>query len=131
VVAIARIFPQAFYMEERELLGLANGQWITTLEYAFQDEEYLYLVMEYLAGGNLLNLMYKQTLDIDAVRFYIAEAVLGVREVHRLGFAYRCDTNAIGELWRRIPTHSANTVPGAPRCSITSHSPPGTSSQIT
>jgi len=27
---------EAFFMEERELLGLANGQWITSLEFAFQ-----------------------------------------------------------------------------------------------
>ena len=76
-------------MEERELLALAKGHWITTLEYAFQDDEYLYLVMEYLAGGNLLNLLYKQTLDHGAVRFYAAETVLGVREIHNLGFVYR------------------------------------------
>ena len=85
----AALRAQAFYMEERELLALAKGQWTTTLEYAFQDDDHLYLVMEYLAGGNLLTLLYKQTLDEEAVRFYAAEAVLGVREIHQLGFAYR------------------------------------------
>lgn len=81
---------EAFFMEERELLGLAQGTWITRLEHAFQDSEYLYLVMEYLAGGNLLSLLYKQEVfDIEYTRFYLAEAILGIREIHNLGFVYR------------------------------------------
>ncbi len=35
---------------ERDILALANIPWIVTLFYSFQDEVFLYLVMEYLPG---------------------------------------------------------------------------------
>ena len=71
-------------------MGLAKGKWITNLEYAFQDSSYLYLVMEYLAGGNLLSLMYKHdSFDEETARFYIAETILGVQEIHSYNFVYR------------------------------------------
>ena len=71
-------------------MALAQGKWITHLEFAFQDTNYLYLVMEYLAGGNLLSLMYKyNTFDENTARFYIAETILGVQEIHSLNFVYR------------------------------------------
>jgi serine/threonine protein kinase len=46
--------------------------------------------MEYLAGGNLLSLMYKyDTFDEDTARFYIAETILGVQEIHNFNYVYR------------------------------------------
>ncbi|KCV68465.1 AGC/DMPK protein kinase [Fonticula alba] len=83
---------EAFYMEERQLLGLASGDWITRLEYAFQDDKYLYLVMEYLAGGNVLSSLYRQDdgyFDENTVRFYIAQTVLGIHAIHSMGYIYR------------------------------------------
>jgi len=77
-------------MEERDLLGLMDCVFVAPLEFAFQDENYLYLVMEYLAGGNMLNLLYKEgNLSEETARFYIAETILGVQKVHELGFVYR------------------------------------------
>jgi serine/threonine protein kinase len=77
-------------MEERELLALARSDWTTALHAAFQDDEHLYLVMEYLAGGSLLGLLYREgKLPPATVRFYAAEAVLAVHSIHQLGFAYR------------------------------------------
>lgn len=38
---------------ERDALAVANNPWIVELYYSFQDDEFLYLVMEYLAGGML------------------------------------------------------------------------------
>jgi hypothetical protein len=48
-------------------------------------------------GGNLLNLFYKlERLDEPAARFYLAECVLAIEQVHSIGFAHRygrrCDT---------------------------------------
>jgi len=46
--------------------------------------------MEYLAGGNLLNQLYKHNnFEESTARFYAAEAVLGIDEIHQMGFAYR------------------------------------------
>jgi len=82
---------EAFFMEERDLLGLLQTSWVTDLEYAFQDDDYLYLVMEYLAGGNMLSLLLKhECFDEETTRFYIAETIQGVQKIHEQGFVYRC-----------------------------------------
>uniref|UniRef100_A0A3Q3FFM3 non-specific serine/threonine protein kinase n=1 Tax=Labrus bergylta TaxID=56723 RepID=A0A3Q3FFM3_9LABR len=49
----------ACFREERDVLVKGDSQWITTLHYAFQDENFLYLVMDYYVGGDLLTLLSK------------------------------------------------------------------------
>ena len=41
---------------EREILT-ADNPWIVSLKYSFQDDYFLYLVMDYLPGGDLMNLL--------------------------------------------------------------------------
>jgi serine/threonine kinase 38 len=46
------------------------------LKYSFQDDENLYLVMEYLGGGDLMTLLIKKDiLTEEEAKFYIAECV--------------------------------------------------------
>lgn len=40
----------AFFWEERDIMAHSNSEWIVQLHYAFQDTNYLYMVMEYLPG---------------------------------------------------------------------------------
>lgn len=44
---------------EREIMTSSN-EWIVNLKYSFQDEYYLYLVMDFLPGGDLMNLLMKK-----------------------------------------------------------------------
>ncbi|KAG5519521.1 hypothetical protein PMAC_001675 [Pneumocystis sp. 'macacae'] len=92
---------------ERDLLAIAsdNGNWIVKLCYSFQDSSHLYLVMEYMPGslcsineyysycflgGDLLNLLViKDIFPEDFARFYIAEMVLCIEEIHKLGYIHR------------------------------------------
>ncbi len=61
---------------EKEVLATSNIPWIVDLKYSFQDEKYLYLVMEYLCGGDLMTLlMKKDILSEEESKFYIAEIV--------------------------------------------------------
>lgn len=61
---------------ERNILASAQNPWIVELKCSFQDDKYLYLVMEYLAGGDLMTLlMKKDILSEDEAKFYMAEAV--------------------------------------------------------
>ncbi len=61
---------------EKDILASAANPWIVELKFSFQDEKYLYLVMEYLPGGDLMTLlMKKDILSEDEAKFYIAEAV--------------------------------------------------------
>ena len=47
--------------EERNVLAIAEkNSWVVGLKCSFQDPENLYLVMEYLPGGDLMNLLIKK-----------------------------------------------------------------------
>lgn len=75
---------------ERDILALANNPWIVELKCSFQDENFLYLVMEYLQGGDLMTLlMEKDILAEDLSRFYIAETILAIESVHNLNYIHR------------------------------------------
>ncbi|XP_060711739.1 serine/threonine-protein kinase MRCK alpha-like isoform X2 [Hemiscyllium ocellatum] len=81
----------ACFREERDILMKGDNQWITTLHYAFQDEQYLYLVMDYYVGGDLLTLLskFEDRLPEDMARFYIAEMVLAIHSIHQLNYVHR------------------------------------------
>lgn len=75
---------------ERDFLAKSNNPWIVTLKCAFHDENFLYLVMEYLPGGDLMNLLMKrEILTEEEGRFYMAESILAVESVHRLNYIHR------------------------------------------
>ncbi|XP_024059285.1 serine/threonine-protein kinase MRCK beta isoform X1 [Terrapene carolina triunguis] len=81
----------ACFREERNVLVNGDCQWITTLHYAFQDENYLYLVMDYYVGGDLLTLLskFEDKLPEDMAKFYIAEMVLAIHSIHQLHYVHR------------------------------------------
>ncbi|XP_061468209.1 serine/threonine-protein kinase MRCK beta isoform X1 [Rhineura floridana] len=81
----------ACFREERNVLVNGDCQWITTLHYAFQDENYLYLVMDYYVGGDLLTLLskFEDKLPEDMARFYIGEMVLAIHSIHQLHYVHR------------------------------------------
>ncbi|EUC54695.1 AGC/NDR kinase, partial [Rhizoctonia solani AG-3 Rhs1AP] len=56
----------------------------------FQDQDHLYLVLEFMGGGDLLNLLIeKDIFEEDFARFYIAEMVLAIEQCHKQGFIHR------------------------------------------
>ncbi|KAE8586774.1 hypothetical protein XENTR_v10021759 [Xenopus tropicalis] len=81
----------ACFREERNVLVNGDCQWITSLHYAFQDENYLYLVMDYYVGGDLLTLLskFEDRLPEDMARFYLAEMVLAIHSIHQLHYVHR------------------------------------------
>ena len=77
-------------MAERDILALANIIWVVKLVYSFQDEHYLYLVMEFAIGGDLMSILIDQDiLSEDQVRFYAAEMALAINSVHRINYMHR------------------------------------------
>ncbi|CAH9051209.1 unnamed protein product [Cuscuta epithymum] len=75
---------------ERNLLAEVDSNCIVKLYCSFQDEEYLYLVMEYLPGGDMMTLlMRKDTLTEDEARFYVAETVLAIESIHKHNYIHR------------------------------------------
>ncbi|KAJ5495703.1 Serine/threonine-protein kinase cbk1 [Penicillium diatomitis] len=76
---------------ERDFLVVAaRSRWVVPLIASFQDESFLYLVMDYMVGGDFLGLLIrKNILCEEMTRFYIAEMVLCIEEAHRLCWIHR------------------------------------------
>ncbi|KAM7443366.1 Rho-associated protein kinase 2 [Porites harrisoni] len=79
----------AFFWEEREIMAHTTSPWIVKLHYAFQDAKNLYMVMDYMAGGDLVNLMSNYDIPEKWAKFYGAEVVLALDAIHGMGFIHR------------------------------------------
>ena len=98
IVAIKKIKKEALSSKNQiihiknEQLFMANvkSPWIVELKASFQDHDYLYLVMEFLQGGDLMNILIKKDiLTEEEARFYIAEIILAVESIHKLDCIHR------------------------------------------
>lgn len=67
----------------------ADSAWIVQLHFAFQNARYLYMVMDYMAGGDLVNLMSNYDIPEKWAKFYCAEVVLALNDIHSMGFIHR------------------------------------------
>jgi len=80
-------------MAERDLLAdtsLNYNDWVVNLYFSFQDSNYLYLIMEYVPGGDMMNLLIQEdTFSEDWTRFYIAETILAIDSIHKLNYIHR------------------------------------------
>lgn len=75
---------------ERDMLSLAADASIVMLYDSFQDSTHLYMVMEFLPGGDLMSLLVKvETLSENETKFYVAELAAAVGAVHAHGYAHR------------------------------------------
>ena len=75
---------------ERNLLAEVNSRAVVTLYYSFQDDQFLYLVMEYLPGGDVMTLLIRRdTLTEEETRFYLAQTVAALETIHRHNFIHR------------------------------------------
>ncbi|MCP9260637.1 Serine/threonine-protein kinase 38 [Dirofilaria immitis] len=75
---------------ERDILSEADCEWVVKMYFSFQDPLNLYLVMEFLPGGDMMTLLIKKdTLSEDTTKFYIAEAALAIQAIHNLNFIHR------------------------------------------
>lgn len=58
---------------------------LATLQYAFQTPEKLYLVLDFYQGGELFTHLYKSEHFTEVeVRFYIAEIILALEQLHKV-----------------------------------------------
>ncbi|KAI9469247.1 kinase-like domain-containing protein [Coemansia mojavensis] len=84
---------QAAFLEERDVLVLGrDSPWIPDLYAAFQDKDNLYIVMEFVAGGDLFSMLDRcenAVVDESAARFYAAELVLALEDLHKIGYIHR------------------------------------------
>ncbi|OXC70861.1 hypothetical protein AYX13_00277 [Cryptococcus neoformans] len=76
--------------ERTILMNQASSPYVAKLFFSFQSKEYLYLVMEYLNGGDCASLVKTLGgLSEDWARNYTAEVVLGLEYLHKRNIVHR------------------------------------------
>lgn len=91
--------PEAkFYMDERDVLVLSrsnpllNTKWLTKIQCSFQDSTHLYLIMDYIPGGDLMSLLLgypDERFSESMAKFYLVEIIEALEELHILGYVHR------------------------------------------
>ena len=77
-------------LTERDILTKSDSEWLVRLLYAFQDMDNVYLVMEYVPGGDFRTLLNATgVLHEPHARFYVAEMAQAVFTLHDLGYIHR------------------------------------------
>ena len=77
---------------ERDVMLACNNPFIINLYYAFQNEENLYFILDFVGGGSLFTVLRDHPVGYFSEpqsRFYAAEILLGIEELHRNNIAYR------------------------------------------
>ena len=79
------------FLAEKDILSINNNNvWMTQLRFSFIDNQYLYLIMDYCPGGDLMSyLINRDTLEETEARFYIAEIILCVDSLHKMNCIHR------------------------------------------
>ncbi|KAK4030359.1 ribosomal protein S6 kinase alpha-5 isoform X1 [Daphnia magna] len=78
-------------MTERQVLeAVRQSPFLVTLYYAFQTDAKLHLILDYVSGGELFTHLYqRERFAENEVRIYIAEIILALEHLHKLGIIYR------------------------------------------
>ncbi|MEW5305926.1 MAG: hypothetical protein WDW36_008437 [Sanguina aurantia] len=75
---------------ERNILAMANNPFVVRFYYSFTSRENLYIVMEYINGGDCYSLLRKMgALPEEVARQYVAETVLALEYCHTQGIIHR------------------------------------------
>lgn len=75
---------------EKQILSMIEHPYIVNLLQTFQDDKRLFMVMEYVNGGELFSYLRKEgRLPNDHARFYAAEIILAFQYLHGVNVVYR------------------------------------------
>ncbi|KAJ3125790.1 hypothetical protein HK100_010591 [Physocladia obscura] len=77
-------------VNEKEILKNVRHNFIVELFYTFQDTHYLYMVMEYIDGGDLFSYLRKvQKFGDEDSKFYAAEVLMSLQYLHSENVVFR------------------------------------------
>jgi len=74
---------------EKEVLACVEHPFIIALRYAFQTEDHLCLVLDYIEGGNMYADLMRGPYTHERAQFYAAQIVLATQHLHELDILYR------------------------------------------
>lgn len=75
---------------EKEIFKVLKGNWFVKATFTFVHENYFCIVMDFMVGGDIGNLLEEYgALDENVSRFYIAQVVMALDSLHKLGIIHR------------------------------------------
>ena len=74
---------------EKEVLALVEHPFIVALRYAFQTEDHLCFVLDFIEGGNMYSDLMRGPYTHKRAVFYTAQIVLATEHLHELDILYR------------------------------------------
>lgn len=88
--AVVRKGQQDHIQNERQLMAGLNSSFCVNMLATFQDQRYIYFLLELVQGGELFRLMRREgRLSEDAARFFAACVVLAIEHMHSMDILYR------------------------------------------
>ena len=79
-----------YAMAERNVLSLSNHPFIVKLNFAFQTNHKLFLILDYCPGGDLSkHLQVEKRFTEERARFYLCEILLALEDLHRRDIIFR------------------------------------------
>ena len=69
-------------LSEKQILTALHYSLIANLYFSFQDKEYLYLILDYLPGGNLRYYMNSMRFNESQIKFFISNIILSLKYIH-------------------------------------------------
>ena len=76
--------------DERLMLSAVNNPFIIRMWGTFQDLNFVYMIMDYIEGGELFSLLRKsKKFPVPVAKFYAAEVILAIEYLHKHDIIYR------------------------------------------
>jgi len=79
-----------YAITERKVMSVINHPFIIKLHYSFQTDSSLYMILNYCSGGDLSEyLNIERSFTEKKARFYMAEILSAIEELHSKGILFR------------------------------------------
>lgn len=79
-----------YVINEKNILSQMSNEFIVRGVYTFQSKKFLYMVMEFMKGGDLSSLLEQVgSFDEDTAKYYLAQIVLALEYLHSKGVIHR------------------------------------------
>ncbi|XP_077327424.1 protein kinase C theta type-like [Lithobates pipiens] len=89
-IRISERLRRQIYKERKALDAVVSCPFLIQRHLTWESKGYFWIAMEHASGGDLHHLLNKQVyFDINTIRFYAAECIIGLQQFHEKGFIHR------------------------------------------